>query len=88
MAKRGPTYRIDPIGPDEVEPRFAELLDQLAPLLAPDDVASVRGLLAAGSLADAFDRLDALTNEVTVPVETATLVELVLLGQAIRPPAG
>jgi hypothetical protein len=88
MAKDGPTYRIDPIGPDEVESRFAALLDRLSPLLASDDVASVRTLVESGSLGDAYDRLDALTNEVTAPVETATLVELVLLGQAIRSPAG
>lgn len=88
MAKRGPTYRIDPIGPDEVEPRLAALVDRLAPLLAPDDVASVRALLTSGSVSNAYERLDAATNEVTVPVETATLVELVLLGQAIRSPGG
>jgi hypothetical protein len=88
MAKDGPTYRIDPIGPDEVESRFAALLDRLSPLLASDDVASVRTLVQSGSLGDAYERLDALTNEVTAPVETATLVELVLLGQAIRSPAG
>lgn len=88
MAKRGPTYRIDPIGPDEVEPRLAALVDRLAPLLAPDDVASVRALLTSGSVSDAYELLDAATNEVTVPVETATLVELVLLGQAIRSPGG
>ena len=86
--KRGPTYRIDPIGPDEVEPRLAALIDRLAPLLVPDDVASVRTLLASGSIAEAYDRLDTATNEVTVPVETSTLVELVLLGQAIRSPGG
>lgn len=88
MAKDGPTYRIDPIGPDEVESRFAALLDRLSPLLASDDVASVRTLVESGSLADAYEQLDALTNEVTAPVETASLVELVLLGQAIRSPAG
>lgn len=88
MTKDGPTYRIDPIGPDEVESRFAALLDRLSPLLASDDVASVRTLVQSGSLGDAYERLDALTNEVTAPVETATLVELVLLGQAIRSPAG
>ncbi|MFL5717543.1 MAG: hypothetical protein ACJ77V_08195 [Chloroflexota bacterium] len=88
MAKRGPTYRIDPIGPDEVRPRFAALLDRLSPSLAAEDVATVRALMAKGSLGDAYERLDALTNEVTVPVDTATLVELVLLGQAIRRPAG
>jgi len=86
--KRGPTYRIDPIGPGEVEPRLAALVDRLAPLLVPDDVASVRALLGSGSIAEAYDRLDAATNEVTVPVETSTLVELVLLGQAIRLPGG
>jgi hypothetical protein len=84
--KRGPTYRIDPIGPDQVEPRLAGLVDKLAPLLAPDDVALVRALLASGSTTEAYARLDAATNEVTVPVETSTLVELVLLGQAIRSP--
>ncbi len=88
MAKHGPTYRIDPIGPDEIEPRFAALLDQLAPLLAPDDVASIRALAASGSLRDAYDQLDAVTNHVTVPVDTSMLVELVLLGQAIRSAAG
>jgi hypothetical protein len=88
MAKDGPTYRIDPIEPDEVGPRFVALLDRLSPLLASDDVAAVRTLVESGSLGDAYDRLDALTNEVTAPVETATLVELVLLGQAIRSPAG
>jgi hypothetical protein len=88
MAKRGPTYRIDPIRPDEVEPRLAALVDTLAPLLVADDVASVRALLASGSIAEAYDRLDAATNEVAVPVETSTLVELVLVGQAIRSPGG
>src|SRR4029078_1381194 len=43
--KSGPTYRIDPIGPDDVEPRLAKLVDTLAPLLDPDDAASVRALL-------------------------------------------
>ena len=88
MAKRGPTYRIDPIRPDDVEPRLARLVDRLGPLLVPDDVAAVRALLASGAIADAYDRLDAATNEVTVPVDTSTLVELVLLGQAIRSPGG
>ena len=88
MAKRGPTYRIDPIGPDEVEPRLAALVDRLGPVLMPDDVASIRALLASGSIAEAYERLDAATNDVTVPVETSTLVELVLLGQAIRSPGG
>jgi hypothetical protein len=84
MAKRGPTYRIDPIGPDEVKPRLVALVDRLAPLLAADDVAAIRALVDQGSLAEAYELLDSVTNEVTVPVETATLVELVLLGQAIR----
>jgi hypothetical protein len=88
MAKRGPTYRIDPIGPDDVEPRLAALVDRLGPLLAPDDVAAVRALLASGSIAEAYEHLDTVTNEVTVPVETSMLVELVLLGQAIRSPGG
>ena len=87
-AKREPTYRIDPIGPNEVEPRLATLVDRLAQLLAPDDVAAVRDLLASGSIAEAYDRLDAATNDVTAPVETSTLVELVLIGQAIRSPGG
>jgi hypothetical protein len=88
MTKGGPTYRIDPIAPHQVESRFSALLDRLSPLLASDDVVAIRALVASGSLGDAYERLDALTNEVTAPVETASLVELVLLGQAIRSPAG
>ena len=40
--------------------------------------------MAAGDLPVAFERLDAITNDGTVAVDTATLIEFVLLGQAIR----
>ena len=84
MSGSGPTFRIDPITPSEVGPRFAALIDRLAPVLAADDVAAIRQHLNAGDTAAAFDRLDAITNDGTVSVDTATLVEIVLLGQAIR----
>jgi hypothetical protein len=80
-----PTFRIDPIGPSEVGPRFAALIDRLEPVLSADDVAAIRRQVAAGDTAAAYDRLDAVTNDGTVSVDTATLIELVLLGQAIRP---
>jgi hypothetical protein len=88
MSKREPTYRIDPIEPDQLGARFARLIDRLSPVLDPADVAEVRSLLAAGSLEAAYDRLDAITNEVTAPIETATLVDLVLVGQAVRSSGG
>jgi hypothetical protein len=79
-----PTFRIDPIGPSEIGPRFAALIDRLEPVLSDDDVAAIRLQMAAGDTAAAYDRLDAITNDGTVSVDTATLVEIVLLGQAIR----
>jgi len=79
-----PTFRIDPIDPSEVGPRFTALIDRLEPVLSADDVAAIRGMLAAGDQGAAFDRLDTVTDDGTVTVDTATLVELVLLGQAIR----
>lgn len=84
MAKQDPAYRIDPIEPGEVAPRFNALLDRLEPVLPPADAAELRGLVDAGDLPAAFTRLDAITNDGTVAVDTATLVEFVLLGQAIR----
>ena len=61
------------------------LLDRLEPVLP----AGRRGrrcgrMVDAGDLEPAFERLDAITNDGTVAVDTATLVEFVLLGQAIR----
>jgi hypothetical protein len=79
-----PTFRIDPIGPSEIGPRFTALIDRLEPVLSADDVAAIRRQIAAGDTAAAYDRLDAITNDGTVSVDTATLVEIVLLGQAIR----
>ena len=79
-----PTFRIDPIEPSEVGARFSALIDRLEPSLRADDVVALRSLVAAGDHAAAFDRLDSITNDGTVSVDTATLVELVLLGQAIR----
>ena len=38
----------------------------------------------AGDHEGAYDLLDGITNDGTIAVDTATLVELVLLGQAIR----
>ncbi len=40
--------------------------------------------MADGDYATAYDLLDGITNDGTIAVDTATLVELVLLGQAIR----
>lgn len=88
MAKREPTYRIDPIEPHQLAARFTTLVDRLEPVLDPADVAEVRALLADGSLEAAFERLDAVTNETTAHIETATLVDLVLVGQAVRSSAG
>ena len=84
MAKDGPSYSIEPIEPDEIRPRFEALVDRLEPLLRAPDVASLRSLLAGGEYEAAFGELDAVTNDGTISVDTATLVELVLLGQAIR----
>ena len=88
MAKRGPTYRIDPIEPGQIGPRFLALLARLEPLLDPTDHADLRALVEAGAVATAFHRLDAITDTSTATFETSDLVELVLLGQAIRAPAG
>jgi len=84
MAKRGPRYRIDPIEPGQVGRRFSALLTRLEPVLDGADVASLRALLDAGDHATAFDRLDAITDDPATTFETGDLVELVLLGQAIR----
>lgn len=84
MAKDGPTYSIEPIDPDQVGTRFAALLKRLEPVLAASDVAALRSLVDARDYRAAFDLLDAITNDRTISVDTATLVELVLLGQAVR----
>ena len=84
MAKDGPTSSIEPIGPDDIGPRFGALLDRLDPVLTASDVAGIRGLVAGADHATAYDRLDHLTNDGTISVDTATLIEIVLLGQAIR----
>jgi hypothetical protein len=84
MSSHEPTFRIDPIGPSAVATRFAALIDRLEPLLLASDVATLRSLMEAGDLEGAYDLLDGITNDGTIAVDTATLVELVLLGQAIR----
>lgn len=84
MVKDGPTYSIEPIAPDHVGARFAALLDRLEAVLAVSDVAVLRSLVDAGDYTTAFSRLDASTNDGTISVDTAALVELVLLKQAIR----
>ena len=84
MPPSEPTFRIDPIEPSQVEARFGALIDRLEPVLAAADVATLRAQVAAGDLEEAFDLLDGITNDDTISVDTATLVELVLLGQAIR----
>ena len=84
MSGSEPTFRIDPIEPSAVEPRFTALIDRLEPLLLAADVATLRSLMEAGDHEAAYERLDAITNDGTIAVDTATLVELVLLGQAIR----
>lgn len=84
MRGRGPTYRIDPIEPSQIGARFMALLDRLEPVLAEPDVVTVRALVDAGDHAAAFERLDAITNDGTITVDTAMLVELVLLGQAVH----
>ncbi len=84
MAPSDPTYRIDPIEPGQVGPRFLALIERLEPVIAAGDVASLRSSVSAGDHAAAYARLDAITNDGTITVDTALLVELVLLGQAIR----
>ena len=84
MPPSEPTFRIDPIEPSQVEARFGALIDRLEPVLAADDVETLRSLVAAGDHEAAYDLLDGITNDGTISVDTSTLVELVLLGQAIR----
>ena len=84
MSGSEPTFRIDPIEPSQVESRFTVLIDRLESLLLPADVTTLRSLLDAGEFEGAYDLLDGITNDGTISVDTATLVEMVLLGQAIR----
>ena len=84
MPNPGPSYRIDPIEPGEIGARFEALLERLEPILDAADVTAIRSLLADGDHRAAYGRLDAVTNDGTISVDTAILVELVLLGQAIR----
>ena len=84
MSGSEPTFRIDPIEPSQVESRFTALVDRLESLLLPADVTTLRSLVEAGDFESAYDLLDGITNDGTVSVDTATLVEMVLLGQAIR----
>lgn len=84
MRRKGPTYRIDPIDPAQVGPRLLALIERLEPVLAVGEVASLRSSIAAGDHAAAYARLDAITDDGSITVDTAILVELVLLGQAIR----
>ena len=84
MSGSEPTFRIDPIEPSQVESHFTALIDRVESRLLPADVATLRSLLDAGDFESAYDLLDGITNDGTVSVDTATLVEMVLLGQAIR----
>ena len=84
MPKRDATYRIDPIEPSEIGLRFIALLDRFEPVLDVADVAALRALIDRRKYAAAYTRLDALTDDGTIAADTALLVELVLLGQAIR----
>jgi hypothetical protein len=84
MSGSEPTFRIDPIEPPQVGARFTALIDRMEPLLEASDVTTLRGLVADADYATAYDLLDGVTNDGTIAVDTATLVELVLLGQAIR----
>jgi hypothetical protein len=84
MPKRDATYRIDPIDPSQIGPRLAALLDRFEPVLDASDIAALRGLIERGDHATAYARLDALTDDGSISVDTALVVELVLLGQAIR----
>ena len=63
----------------------AALIARLEPVLDPADAAGLRALLDAGDHAAAYARLDAITDDPSRTFDTADLVELVLLGQAIRP---
>jgi hypothetical protein len=85
MAKREPTYRIDPIVPSQIGARFMALLARLEPVLDDSDMTALRSLVDHGNYATAYTRLDAITDAATTDFETVALVELVLLGQAIRP---
>jgi hypothetical protein len=85
MSDRDATYRIDPIEPSQIGARFSALMAQLEPVLDPDDVTAIRALTDDGDVAAAFDLLDAITDASATEFETATLVELVLIGQALRP---
>ncbi len=78
------TFRIDPIEPGEIAPRLRALVERLAPVLAEADVIAMDRQVDDGDLAAAYARLDSITNDGTISVDTATLVEMVLLGQAIR----
>jgi hypothetical protein len=84
MPKRDATYRIDPIDPSQIGPRFSALIDRFEPVLDVAEVTALRGWIERGDHAAAYARLDELTDDGTISVDTALLVELVLLGQAIR----
>ena len=84
MTKHRPTYRIDPIEPGQIRSRFEALLDRFEPILTASEIATLRSQVDAGDYATAFARLDAITDDETITVDTGTLVELVLLGQAVR----
>jgi hypothetical protein len=84
MPDRDATYRIDPIEPSQIGARFSALMARLEPVLDPDDVTAIRILTDEGDLAAAFELLDAITDAATTDFGTATLVELVLIGQALQ----
>jgi len=84
MSGSEPRFRIDPIEPAAIESRLGTLIDRLEPRLQPADVATLRSFLEAGDFEGAYDLLDGITNDGSISADTATLVELVLLGQAIR----
>lgn len=85
MPNREGTYRIDPIEPGQIGARLGVLVTRLEPVLDVDDVTVLRDLIDAGDHAAAFRLLDGITDVSTIEFETAMLVELVLLGQALRP---
>ena len=85
MASQGPTYRIDPIEPGQIAARLDALLTRLEPFLEAAELAALRSLVDEGEFATAYGRLDAITDDGAITVDTAILVELVLLGQAVRP---